>query len=181
MLSRKYCGFNRFGGCGQEHWPLKIDHIWMVNCHTQMVSTDGFGNGTMVVAGFGFYNVLQLVLCLIMKIPMKQPVQGISERFLPLFGWFEGKSIFGAAFRVLIICLLLKQILVGARNGQDFHGFPPSPRDGFLEYAGRRFSVEDLIQMSAVSCDLCHRSIQEDLWGTHGGPRDQEEIGGSAM
>ena len=126
MLSRKYCGFNRFGGCGQEHWPLKIDHIWMVNCHTQMVSTDGFGNGTMVVAGFGFYNVLQLVLCLIMKIPMKQPVQGISERFLPLFGWFEGKSIFGAAFRVLIICLLLKQILVGARNGQDFHGFPPS-------------------------------------------------------
>ena len=57
--------------------------------------------------------------------------------------------------------------------------FPPSPRDGFLEYAGRRFSVEDLIQMSAVSCDLCHRSIQEDLWGSYGGPRDQEEIGGS--
>ena len=60
------------------------------------------------------------------------------------------------------------------RISMDFHRvspeFPPSPRDGFLEYAGRRFSVEDLIQMSAVSCDLCHRSIQEDLWGTHGGP-----------
>eukprot|EP00435_Cladocopium_sp_Y103_P073458 s266_g43.t1 len=35
--------------------------------------------------------------------------------------------------------------------------------DGFLEYAGRRFSVEDLIQMSAVSCDLCHRSIREGI------------------
>ena len=41
--------------------------------------------------------------------------------------------------------------------------------------------MEDLIQMSAVSCDLCHRSIQEDLWGTYGGPRDQEEIGGSTV
>lgn len=44
--------------------------------------------------------------------------------------------------------------------------------DGFLEYAGRRFSVEDLIQMSAVSCDLCHRSIQEErprLWTCQNG------------
>jgi hypothetical protein len=82
--------------------------------------------------------------------------------------------------------MLLAKVEDTASRSQEWAGFPwispefpPSPRDGFLEYAGRRFSVEDLIQMSAVSCDLCHRSIQEDLWGTHG-PRDQEEIGGSA-
>lgn len=39
-----------------------------------------------------------------------------------------------------------------------------SPRSGYLEYAGRRFSVEDLIQMRAVTCDLCHRPIQEEIF-----------------
>lgn len=37
-------------------------------------------------------------------------------------------------------------------------------RSGYLEYAGRRFSVEDLIQMRAVTCDLCHRPIQEEIF-----------------
>jgi len=41
---------------------------------------------------------------------------------------------------------------------------------GYLEYAGRRFSVEDLIQMRAVTCDLCHRPIQEEkLWTCRNG------------
>lgn len=44
-------------------------------------------------------------------------------------------------------------------------------RDGFLEYAGRRFSVDDLIQIRAVSCDLCHRSIQEARQGEIPGER----------
>ena len=92
-LSRKYCGFNRFGGCGQEHGPLKIDHIRMVNCHTQMVSTCVNRRIWQWNHGGCWFWVLQLVLCLIMKIPMKQPVQGISERLLPLVDLKESQYL----------------------------------------------------------------------------------------
>ncbi|CAK9031431.1 Hypothetical protein SCF082_LOCUS19641 [Durusdinium trenchii] len=41
---------------------------------------------------------------------------------------------------------------------------------GFLEYAGKRFSVDDLIAMQAVTCDLCHQHIQEEkLWTCQNG------------
>ena len=61
---------------------------------------DKFGHLTV---GVDVAGLATACLCLIMKIPMNQAVQGFSKRFLPLFGCFERNLIFGAASRVLIM------------------------------------------------------------------------------
>ena len=73
--------------------PSKLSTFWAAWHHT-------FGNLTM---GVDVAGLATACLCLIMKIPMNQPLQGFSRRFLPLFGCFERNLIFGAASRVLIM------------------------------------------------------------------------------
>jgi hypothetical protein len=86
-----------FLGLWTETLTVKIDHIWKVNCQKkdilgrlapQFWAYPNGVNGQIWLWNHGgcWFWVLRFVLCLIMKIPMKQPVQGISERFLPLFG-----------------------------------------------------------------------------------------------
>ena len=84
--------------------PSKLSTFWAdwhhAFGHLQRASTDKFGHLTV---GVDVAGLATACLCLIMKIPMNQAVQGFSKRFLPLFGCFERNLIFGAASRVLIM------------------------------------------------------------------------------
>eukprot|EP00929_Paragymnodinium_shiwhaense_P056200 TRINITY_DN28128_c2_g1_i4.p1 TRINITY_DN28128_c2_g1~~TRINITY_DN28128_c2_g1_i4.p1 ORF type:complete len:223 (+),score=29.71 TRINITY_DN28128_c2_g1_i4:305-973(+) len=39
----------------------------------------------------------------------------------------------------------------------------PKGENGFMVYAGRRFTVDDLIRMGAITCDICDKAISEGM------------------